>query len=124
MLQLWMERVMSRERRVELRASERRPTQLRCWVGDQVVDRFVSACELSAAGARLVTATPPRVGERITVRFDVPGSAPPAPLRARVVWRTEGFRGRGGVMGIAFDEPSDLLLGLAEGRGDDSGAAR
>lgn len=79
---------------------------LRCWVIDKHVERFVSLADLSTQGARVLTATPPSVGERVELRFDLPSSVETLIAKGRVVWRAEGFRGRGGVMGLAFDSVS------------------
>lgn len=95
---------MSRSR--EQRGSVRKQAKLRCWVIDKNVERYVSLADLSASGARVMTATPPSVGERVELRFDLPSALEPLVAQGRVVWRAEGFRGRGGVMGLAFDSVS------------------
>jgi hypothetical protein len=94
-----------RERQTELRASYRRPTQLRCWASWGLVERFVMMADLSAEGARIQTAKPPNIGETVTVRLLLPVGDDPQDiiLRGRVVWRSEGYRDRGGLMGLAFE---------------------
>ncbi len=90
---------------------------LRCWVIDTNVERFVALADVSQRGARVLTATPPGVGERVELRFELPTELPTGPrapvagadtviAQGRVVWRAEGFRGRGGVMGLAFESVS------------------
>jgi hypothetical protein len=98
----------------EQRANVRRKTftgqdgqaPLRCWLIDATAERYVSLADLSLDGARVLTLAPPGVGEKVVLRLDnVPGE--PLVVTARVVWRAEGFRGRGGVMGLAFDSVSE-----------------
>lgn len=43
----------------------------------------------------------------MVLRVIVPTSSEPLVATGRVVWRAEGFRGRGGVMGLAFDSVSE-----------------
>jgi len=75
---------------------------VRCWVSDGEVDRYASLADISLDGARLFTAAPPVVGRRVTMRFLLRAKGTEVLAEARVVWRSEGFRGRGGVMGVQF----------------------
>ncbi len=68
-------------------------------------ERFVSLADLSLDGARVLTLAPPGVGEKVELRLKLPGD--PLVVTAHVVWRAEGFRGRGGVLGLAFDSVSE-----------------
>ena len=101
-------RAMSRAQ--EQRASVRRQTAfagpdgltpLRCWLIDATAERFASLADLSRDGARVLTSMPPSVGEKVELRVDM--LQRPFVMTGRVVWRSEGFHGRGGVMGLAFD---------------------
>ena len=92
----------------EQRHHVRRSTPLRCWLVDGKAERFVSLADLSLSGARVLAAAPPEVGERVVLRFNLPTSPVPVVANARVVWRAEGFRGRGGVLGLAFDSVSEV----------------
>jgi hypothetical protein len=92
----------------EQRAAVRRPAPLRCWIIDAKAERFVQLADLSLSGARVLAAAPPEVGERVVLRFQLPTSSLPIVCRAHVVWRAEGFRGRGGVMGLAFESVSEV----------------
>ena len=92
----------------EQRHHERRATPLRCWIIDSRAERFVSLADLSLSGARVLAAAPPEVGERVVLRFTLPTSPVPVVATAKVVWRAEGFRGRGGVMGLAFESVSEV----------------
>lgn len=98
-------KLMSRAQ--EQRASVRKQTPMRCWLIDATAERYVSLADLSLQGARVLTATPPGVGERVVLRLSLPVSNEPLIVTGRVVWRAEGFRGRGGVMGLAFDTVSE-----------------
>jgi hypothetical protein len=92
----------SRVRRAEQRANRRRNVPVRCWVSDGDVDRFASLADISLDGARLFTAAPPVVGRRVSLRFSLRPRGAEVRAEARVVWRSEGFRGRGGVVGVQF----------------------
>ena len=92
-------------RRKTLSAGHDGRTPLRCWLIDATAERFVALADLSLDGARVLTLAPPGVGERVVLRLDLPGD--PLVVNAHVVWRAEGFRGRGGVMGLAFDSVSE-----------------
>ena len=58
--------------------------------------------DISLDGARLFTAAPPVIGRRVSMRFLLRAQGIEVRAEARVVWRSEGFRGRGGVMGVQF----------------------
>ena len=88
------------------RAHPRRPAAARCVVSDGIVERHTRLADLSSAGARIATAIPPEVGAQIQLVL-LPGLGDPIVLNAIVVWRSEGFRGRGGVMGVRFVGNSD-----------------
>ena len=91
-------------RRQTLFAGHDGRTPLRCWLIDATAERYVSLADLSRDGARVLTSTPPSVGEHVELRVSLPGE--PLVVTGHVVWRAEGFRGRGGVMGLAFDSIS------------------
>lgn len=86
----------------------RRPAPLRCWVIDAKAERFVQLVDVSLSGARVLAAAPPEVGDRVVLRFQLPTSSPLVVASGRVVWRAEGFRGRGGVMGLAFESVNEV----------------
>ena len=91
-----------RARRVEQRTSRRRSVPLRCWLSDGVVERYASLADVSLDGARVVTVSPPAVGATVSLRFRLQANGAEVRAIARVVWRAEGFRGRGGVVGVHF----------------------
>ena len=66
------------------------------------MDRYASLADISLDGARLFTAAPPLVGRRVSLRFLLRARGVEVRAEARVAWRSEGFRGRGGVMGVQF----------------------
>ena len=92
----------SRQRRSEQRVNRRRNVPVRCWVSDGEVDRYASLADISLDGARLLTAAPPSVGRRVSMRFSLRSKGAEVRAEARVVWRSEGLCGRGGVMGVQF----------------------
>ena len=47
-----------------------------------------------------MTALPPRVGRDVSIRFRLTETGPVIETEAQVVWRSNGFRGRGGLMGV------------------------
>ncbi|MBI3179753.1 MAG: PilZ domain-containing protein [Deltaproteobacteria bacterium] len=94
----------SRARRVEQRVSRRRVVPVRCWVADGLVARYASLADISLDGARVLTTAPPSVGQLLSLRFRLRASGEEVRASGRVVWRSEGFRGRGGVMGVHFTE--------------------
>ncbi len=85
----------------------RRPSSVRCRVSDGEVERFTRLANISFGGARVITASPPNAGTEVAIRFKLRHDGPAIESRARVVWRVEGFRGRGGMMGVAFESLSD-----------------
>jgi hypothetical protein len=91
-------------RRVEQRAHRRCKGACRCWLSDGTVDRFASIADVSLDGARVFTAGPPPVGAAVGLRFRLRDTGVQVRATARVIWRTEGFRGRGGVIGVQFEE--------------------
>lgn len=93
--------------RPEKRTTARRHGVLRCRVADASLVRFARLTELSYAGARVLTALPPRVGAEVTVRFRIGRQTSPIEASGVVVWRSDGFLGRGGVMGVRFVDISD-----------------
>ncbi len=95
-----------RARRVEQRVNRRRVVPVRCWVSDGFVLRYASLADISLDGARILTTAPPSVGDVLTLRFRLRSSGQEVCASGRVVWRSEGFRGRGGVMGVHFTELS------------------
>ncbi|HET6343623.1 MAG TPA: PilZ domain-containing protein [Myxococcota bacterium] len=104
---------------LEKRRFARLPVWLRCWVTDDLVQRYACIEELSAGGARIVTAMPPQLG--VSVRVLLPTEAAnESPSQvwvpAQVIWRAAGFQGRGGVMGVRFVQPTstDEILRFAD----------
>lgn len=94
--------------RSEQRRGRRQRVLVRCRLDDGRVERFAWLVELSAGGARIVTAAPPPVGQQLELTFALPEHAPLVCRGARVVWRAVGHWGRGGVMGLAFaDEQAE-----------------
>ncbi len=75
---------------------------MRCWVSDGTVKRYASLSDLSLDGARILTAAPPMIGVSLGLRFKLRDSGEEVRAKARVIWRSEGFRGRGGVIGVQF----------------------
>jgi hypothetical protein len=92
----------TRPNRPEQRAAPRRGSPVRCWAGDGTIERFASLADISRDGARLYTALPPAPGEIIDLRFRLAAAGAEVHAQARVVWRAEGPRGRGGVIGVSF----------------------
>ena len=84
----------------------RQAVWLRCWAHDGSVRRYACVNELAAGGARIVTAQPPPVGSCIDLTLFAPGDAADegVHLRGRVIWRSSGRDGRGGTLGMQFDE--------------------
>jgi hypothetical protein len=105
----------------EHRIGRRCAVLLRCRLTDdshEPVERFTRMSDLGAGGARILTAAPPAVGQTLTLRFRLDAQGIEIVARARVVWRSEGFRGRGGVIGVAFmavSDPAALARFLGEG---------
>ncbi len=97
-------------RRVEQRQFHRRNVLLRCWLSDGKVDRYASLVDISADGARVLTVAPPPTTAMVTLRLRLPPGDEEISAVARVVWRSEGFRGRGGVLGMQFAQ----IAGLTE----------
>ncbi len=96
---------MMRRAEEEQRSAPRRAVLLRCRVqegGEEPVQRFTRIADLSVTGARILTASPPDVGEILTLSFQLSERGPRIDAEARVIWRSEGYRGRGGVIGVAF----------------------
>lgn len=54
----------------------------------------------------MVTAAPPAVGVNVDIKFSLTDGVEEVRAKARVIWRSEGYRGRGGVMGIKFTDIS------------------
>ncbi|MBI5508149.1 MAG: PilZ domain-containing protein [Deltaproteobacteria bacterium] len=107
-----------RPARQEQRHGRRRAALLRCWLSDGAVERYTSLADVSLEGARVATVAPPPVGAVVTLRFRPRPQGGVVEAVARVVWRTEGFRGRGGVVGLHFVEVTgmqDLAALVAEG---------
>lgn len=78
---------------------------VRCRLGDGAVDRYAQLADLSEGGARVVTAGPPAPGTRLSLTFKLDDNEVIEAF-ARVVWRSEGFHGRGGLMGVQFESVS------------------
>lgn len=95
----------------EKRRFSRSSVWLRCWVRDDAVRRYACIEELSAGGARIVTAMPPAKGVTVEILFPV-RDGEPVWIPAQIIWRTAGFQGRGGVMGVRFgtDAPTDDMI--------------
>ncbi len=84
----------------EKRRGQRRTLWVRCWVQDGLAERYAHLADIGEGGARVMTAGPPAVGERLQLRFLL--AADTIEAQARVVWRIEGQGGRGGAMGVEF----------------------
>lgn len=115
------EHPIARERRVEQRAHLRRAAPLRCWLAGSGVERFTRLSDLSLDGARILTAAPPTVGEQVRVRFKLPPTGREVSAAGRVVWASEGFRGRAGVLGVEFAEVAgagDIVAFVEDGSRD------
>ena len=93
-----------RPRRAEQRGSLRRSAPLRCWLSDGGLDRYVMLADISTKGARIITVSPPAVASLLTLRLRLGTDGDKVRAVARVVWRAEGFRGRGGVAGVRFTD--------------------
>jgi hypothetical protein len=106
---------------LEQRSSPRRTVLLRCRIDGSSTDgveRHTRIADLATGGARIFTASPPALGEILTVSFRLTDAGPQIDTQARVVWRSEGFRGRGGVIGVEFvtvSDPDALARHLGEG---------
>jgi hypothetical protein len=74
-------------------------------LGDGAVERHTVLSDLSATGARIATAGPPAVGRSIRLVFDLAAQRD-VEAHGRVVWRTQGFGGRGGLVGVVFERVS------------------
>lgn len=96
--------------RSEQRVCPRRVSSAPCWVKSGDVERYAKLADVSASGARVVTAAPPKVGETLSLAFSVAEFASPVAAEGRVVWRSAGFGGRGGIMGVAFSRVSSPAL--------------
>ena len=94
--------------RVEQRAHPRCGVNVRCWISDGRVQRYATLVDISMGGARVATAAPPPVGGLVTMKFSLSDDSAPIEADARIVWRAQGFRGRGGVMGLHFTGVADL----------------
>ena len=91
----------------EQRANPRRDVSIRCRVLACDIERFTRIVDLSCGGARVVTATPPGVGTRLGLRFALRPGGAEVEATAIVIWRVDGFRGRGGLMGVEFQAVSN-----------------
>lgn len=89
-------------RQREKRGAERRSANIRTWVQDPFVRRLTRIVDISLSGARILTAHPPKVGTRLSLLFQLSPDGAKIEARAVVIWRSDGFAGRGGVMGIQF----------------------
>jgi hypothetical protein len=96
------ESIPTRARGVEERRCRRRSAPLRCWLSDGLVERYASLADISTDGARIGTVSPPALGSTVMLRFCLRTGGEEIHAVARVVWRAEGFRGRGGVVGVHF----------------------
>jgi hypothetical protein len=66
------------------------------------IERYAQLADVSATGARIVTAAPPQAGSLVRLRFDSAAARSGVDSLARVVWATAGYRGRGGMIGVEF----------------------
>ena len=100
-----------RTRRDEQRRSPRKSATVRSWLADGLVERYTVMCDLSAGGARVATAGPPAVGREVAISFRLSDLGDEVRASGRVVWRTEGYMGRGGVIGVEFAKvlPPDAI---------------
>ena len=58
-------------------------------------------------------AAPPDVGDEVAVRFRPRANDAEVQAVGTVVWRSAGFRGRGGVIGVQFARVEDVPALLA-----------
>lgn len=86
----------------DLRRGPRTAVNARIWLSDGRVQRFTRMVNVSVGGARVVTACPPPVGAVMSLSFQLSPDLPPISGQGVVVWRVEGHRGRGGVVGLEF----------------------
>lgn len=93
----------------EQREGKRRAVLIRCRLqgSHDAVERFTRIADLGPGGARIFTATPPGVGELLAITFRLSSAGATVVTEARVVWRSEGYHGRGGVIGVEFVTVSD-----------------
>lgn len=87
---------------IENRASKRRPTAAGCRIFDGRILRYTHLVDIGLGGVRVLTAGPPEVGTTVELRFELLPVTGAIEATGRVVWRTAGFGGRGGVMAIEF----------------------
>jgi len=71
-------------------------------VVDDIASRYVRLLDVCIGGARVEMVMPPEVGGQVQMRFQLRAEESPICATGTVVWRTAGFRGRGGVMGVHF----------------------
>lgn len=86
----------------------RRATGVSCCVRETHVERWARLADLSESGARVFTEVPPPVGTSLNVSFQLSEEGPKIEGMARVVWCSQGYGGRGGVMGIEFTKLSSV----------------
>lgn len=67
------------------------------------IERFARLADVSEDGVRVLTAAPPAVGERVSLRFKLPPVGDEVEAEARVMWRSEDVESRAGSMGLRFD---------------------
>jgi len=92
----------------EMRSSPRRSAQVRVRISEPDMVRYTLLADIGMGGARLVTAAPPAIGQKLGLRFRLRAEGPDVSAEAVVVWRSEGLRGRGGLVGVEFASVSDL----------------
>ncbi|MEZ4271667.1 MAG: PilZ domain-containing protein [Myxococcota bacterium] len=92
----------SASERSSRRSGPRRTTSARCRINDGDIERFTRLMDVGAGGIRVRTAKPPDIGAEVGVRFSLRDDGQEVQATGRVVWRGEGFHGRGGVMGVVF----------------------
>ncbi len=102
------------------RSSSRINLRARCWIDDGQVERYSRLVDLGNGGVRISTTRPQPVGTVVRIRFDLATRFIPEMgiqnetgmksernfktvyASGRIIWRTEGFFGRGGLAGIEF----------------------
>jgi len=89
------------------RTQKRIAAEFRCTIFDGEVKRYARVANLSAGGARIITAAPPAIGKTVTLTIFLAPTKKEITSRAVIVWRAEGIHGRGGFIGVRFDDISD-----------------
>ncbi len=101
--------------RAEQRRGLRRRVAFRCRIHDGAVERHTRVLDIGPGGVRVATAVPPPVGLRLELDLELVPGPRRVSTPARVVWRADGPNGRGGQMGLAFDDPQAVATLALDG---------